>query len=312
MAPSIAAIVCGIVVLAWAADQFVLGAARVALIRGVPSLVVGVVVIGFGTSTPELLVSAAAMLSDEPEIAVGNVVGSNVANLSLLLGLGAVMVPLTVASRTVTREALLVVAAVILFGLAVQGGGISRLEGAALIVAMGVALAIITRSGGDDLLGEEAADLADAPTHRFGAEVLRTIVGLAGTIAGAQVLLYGATRLADEAGLADGFVGVTMVAVGTSLPELITVVQSARRHETDLIVGNLLGSNLFNALAVGGVIGLTAGPPLDDPSLTTTAVAASVVVAVVATVVMWTGHVATRREGIGLVLAYLALIPMLA
>jgi cation:H+ antiporter len=312
MLVSLAAVLMGVVLLAVAADQFVIGAARVALIRNVPSLVVGVVIIGFGTSAPELLVSALAAMGKEPEVAVGNIIGSNIANLSLILGIGALLVPLTVDSRTVRREALLVVAATVAFGVAVQGGGIDRWAGAVLLAAMVAVLLLVIRPSPQDPLATDTVELLEPTEHDMSREIGRTGLGLIGTIGGAQVLLWGALDLADRAGLSAGFVGATLVAVGTSLPELVTVVQSARRSETDLIVGNLLGSNLFNALAAGGVVGLVGGPRLDDPSLTTTAVLAAVTVAVGAAAAMRTGFTVTRREGLALVVGYAILVPLLA
>ncbi len=309
---AVVAVVCGIVVLALAADQFVLGAARVALIRRVPSLVVGIVIVGFGTSAPELLVSAFAAAGGEPEVAIGNIVGSNIANLSLLLGLGALIIPLVVDSRAVKREAPLVVGAVVLSAAAVQGGGISRMEGAGLILAMALALVIVTRRSVADPLAGDTVELVAPAQHRLGSEIFRTLTGLAGTMAAAQLLLWGALEIAREADLSEGFVGVTMVAIGTSLPELVTVIQSARRRETDLIVGNLLGSNLFNALGVGGAVGLIGVPEIDAPSLTTVAAGAAVVAAAIALLAMMTGHTVSRREGLGLIAAYLILVPFLA
>jgi len=309
---AILAVVGGVAILAWAADQFVLGAARVAIVKNVPTLVVGVVIVGFGTSAPEMLVSVLATVGDEPAVAVGNAIGSNIANLSLLLGVGALLVPLVVDSRTVKREALLVIVAVVALGLAVQGDGINRWEGVGLLVGLVLALLVVSRQSPGDVLGDEVAELADTGAHRFSVEVVRTLVGLAGTIGSAQLLLWGALDLADEFGLSGGFVGATLVAIGTSLPELVTVVQSARRRETDLIVGNLLGSNLFNALGVGAIIGIIGGPPLDDTSLTVIAASASVVIAVVAALAMWTGRTVSRLEGAVLVVAYVALIPFLA
>lgn len=306
------AIVVGVAVLAVAADQFVIGAARVALIKNVPSLVVGVVIIGFGTSAPEILVSALAALGDEPDVAVGNIVGSNIANLSLLLGIGAVVVPLAVDSLTVRREALMVVGAVALFGVVVQGGGINRVEGVVLLVAMAAALYLITRTRNADPLGAETEEFADATHHRFGPEVVRTVGGLVLTVAAGRILLWGALDVADRADLSAGFVGATLVSIGTSLPELVTVIQSARRSETDLIVGNLLGSNLFNALAAGGVVGLIGAPRFDDTSLTTIAVIAAVAVAVLATVAMRTQYRVSRVEGALLALAYVVIVPLLA
>lgn len=313
---TLTALVAGVAILAWASDHFVLGAARVALLRNVSTLMVGVVIVGFGTSAPEMLVSVLAVVDGETAVAIGNVVGSNLANLSLLLGIGAILVPLTVESGAVRREAPIVVAATAMFGLAVQGG-IARWEGIGLLVVMAASLAVIARGAGtttrpeDDPIGVDVAELAQAAEHRLAYEVGRLVLGLVGTIASAQLLLWAALRLAVETGLSNGFVGLTLVAVGTSLPELVTVVQSARRSETDLIVGNLLGSNLFNALAVGGVIGVIGAPAVDDRSLTVVATGAAFGVAVIALITMITGHTVNRIEGIGLIMLYLVTIPLL-
>ena len=318
MIVTVLALALGAALLAYSADQFVLGAARVALIRRWSPLVVGVVIIGFGTSTPELLVSAIAAGAGDGEVAVGNIVGSNIANLSLLLGVGAVIVPISVASSTVKREAPITVGAMVALAAALQGG-IQIWEGVLLLVALGAAIWFITKSGSSggpgsaaDPLGAETIELADPSTHSMGREVVRTILGLVGTVAGAQLLLTGALDLADRAGLGEGFVGATLVAIGTSLPELVTVVQSARRRETDLIVGNLLGSNLFNALGVGGLIGLIGATDLDDTGLTVIGAGAAIVISVLALVAMMTKKTVGRAEGIGLVVVYAALVPFLA
>jgi cation:H+ antiporter len=314
MVLTLLAVVVGVALLAYAADQFVLGAARVALIRRLSPIVVGVVIVGFGTSAPELLVSGIAAASGQPEIAVGNVVGSNIANLSLLLGVGAILIPLSVASSTVRREAPIAVAAMVAYALAVQGG-ISLPEGVALLVALGLAIWKVATSGAGiaaDPLGAETEELADASMHSLRTEAVRTLLGLVGTIAGAQLLLWGAVDIADRAGLGEGFVGATLVAAGTSLPELVTVVQSARRKETDLIVGNLLGSNMFNALGVGGVTGLIGAGSIDDPGLTEFGVVAATGVAVLAWVMMRTGRSISRLEGVVLVVLYACLVPFLS
>ncbi len=315
MAVGLLAIAVGVAVLAFASDQFVIGAARVALLRNVPALVVGVVIVGFGTSAPEMLVSALAVIDDQTAVAIGNVVGSNLANLSLLLGVAAILVPLTVESRVVRFEAPIVVGATAVFALAVQNG-VSRLEGVLLLLAMAASLVAITarsralaRVSPGDQLGSEVEGLAGASGHQLSREVVRTLAGLVGTIASAQLLLSGGLRVASETGLSGGFVGVTLVAVGTSLPELVTVIQSARRRETDLIVGNLLGSNLFNALAVGGLIGVLGGPAVEDRSLTLIATVAAVGVAAVALVAMVTRHTVSRPEGVGLIGLYLVSLP---
>lgn len=311
MVLGVGALLLGVAVLAVSADQFVLGAARFALIKRVPSLVVGVVIVGFGTSTPELLVSVLAVVDGESEVALGNIVGSNIANLSLLLGVGAVIVPLAIASTTVRREAPIVVGSMVLFAVLVFDGGLSRIEGGILVVAMVVALAVIMRPTTGDALAADVVELSAPTEHRLGREAVRAALGLIGTVASAQMLLWGALEVATGVGLSAGFVGATIVAIGTSLPELVTVIQSARRRETDLIVGNLLGSNLFNALAVGGVVGLIGVRDVDAQSLLMVGVPAMIAVSVVALVVMMTRHVVSRWEGAILIVAYLALIPLL-
>ncbi len=302
----------GIGLLAVAADQFVLGAARVALIKRVRPLVVGVLIVGFGTSLPELLVSTLAAAGDQAEIAIGNIVGSNLANLSLLLGVGAVMVPLVVDSRTVRQEATLTLGSAIVFAGIVQGGGIAPFEGGLLLALMIGVLYLVTRRSPGDPLGPETVELTEPAAHTLGVESLRTVLGLAGTVGGAQALLWGAIDLAERAGLSSGFVGATIVAVGTSLPELVTVIQSARRGETELIVGNLLGSNLFNSFVVGGVVGLSSAASIDDRGLTVVAPIAAVAVSLAALAAMRTAHTVTRREGVLLILAYAAIVPFLA
>ena len=309
MAIALLSLILGVALLAWASDQFVIGAARIAVIMKVAPIVVGVVVVGFGTSSPELLVSASAASSGQPEIAIGNIVGSNLVNLSLILGIGVLIFPLVVDSQTVKREAPLTAAAMLLFLLFVQGG-ISIPEGLVMLGAMAAALALVMRRTPSDDLGTEAVAFAGTD-HHLGAEIVRTVAGLIGTLAGAQVLLWAAVDLADRANLARGFVGVTLVAFGTSLPEFVTVVQSARRGEGDLILGNLLGSSLFNSLAVGGVVGLVGGAVVDAPALTIRAPLAAVALGVLVWAMMRTGRRLRRTEGAALVVAYIALVPLL-
>ena len=309
---ALGAILAGGLLLTVAADQFVIGAARVALLRRMSPVAVGVLIIGFGTSAPELLVSALAAAGGNPEVAVGNIVGSNLANLTLILGAGALVVPLRVDSSVVRREIPLTLGGILAFALAVQRGGVSVGEAAVLLVAMVGALILVTRRSDGDPLGPEAEELVDVSGHRFPAEAARTLVGLAGTLAGAQALLWGAVDLADRVGLSGGFVGATLVAVGTSLPELVTVIQSARRRETDLVVGNLLGSCLFNALTVGAAVGLLSTVELRSEHLTVGAVGLSTAAAVVAATMMITGHTVTRREGVVLVVGYVVAVPFLA
>lgn len=305
-------LVAGLAVLAWAADQFVVGAARLARRLQVPAVVVGVVVVGFGTSLPEALVSALAAGRGEVAVAVGNIVGSNIANLSLLLGVGALIAPLAVGSGVVRREIPLVIAATAALAVAVQGT-FAAWRGVALFAGMAAILIVVVRSSmrarGDVLGGETDEFLEDGASTA--AEAARTVLGLLGILAASQAVLTGALDIAEELDLAAGFVGVTIVAVGTSLPELVTVIQSARRGESDLVVGNLLGSNLFNSLAVGGMTGMIAAAPVGDVAITTRAVASMGVVTVLAAVLLVTGRRITRLEAVILLVAYAASLVLL-
>lgn len=307
----VAAVVVGVAILAFASDQFVLGAARVASLRNVSPLVVGVVIIGFGTSSPELIVSILAGLDGEQGVAVGNIIGSNLVNLGLILGIGVLILPLGVDSRTVRREAPLALIAMGAFAILVQGG-LGGVEGSGLLLGMVVVIRIVVGRRPGDPLAAETEEFVAAAAHSVGRELTRTLLGLAGTLGSAQLLLWGALDLADRAGLDDGLVGASIVAIGTSLPELVTVVQSARRGEGDLVLGNLLGSNLFNALVVGGFVGLVARGTLDAPGLTGPGAVAMVAQGLVVWVMMRTGRQVTRVEGVVLITSYVVLVPFLA
>lgn len=305
MVTAVLLLVGGLALLAWAADQFVVGAARLSRRLRVPAVVVGIVVVGFGTSLPEALVSALAAARGEVAVGVGNIVGSNIANLSLLLGIGAAITPLAIASSVVRREIPLVIVATAALAVAVQGD-FAAWRGAALLVGMAAIVVMTIRSSlharTDVLAGETDEFLEEGAST--GAEAARAVLGLVGILAASQAVLVGALDIAEAVGLAAGFVGVTIVAVGTSLPELVTVVQSARRGESDLVVGNLLGSNLFNSLAVGGLTGMIASGPVGDVAITTRAVASMVVVTLLAAVLLATGRRITRVEAVVLLVAY--------
>ena len=305
----VSAMLAGLVLLALASDQFVAGCRRLATSFSVPTLLVGVVVIGFGTSLPELLVSVVAAAQGLSDIAMGNVVGSTVANLTLVVGAAAVFAPLLVDKRILTREALVSMAGIALLVVLLQGG-VSRLEGVALIVGMVVGIGwILYASRGDGAQVPSAPD--DGRGRRRLAEGLRTLLGLAGTLAGAQLLVWGATSIADELELNAGFVGLTLVAIGTSLPELFTAIQAARQKATDLILGNVLGSNMFNVLAIAGIAAVI-DPTVLDERITVIAAAAMVVSGALVYLMMRTRAMVQRWEGIVLLVGYAALVPLLA
>lgn len=198
MLVEVALLLMGLALLAIAADALALGAARIALLTRLPALVVGVVIVGFGTSTPEFLVSALAARDGRPEVAIGNVVGSNLANLTLLLGLGAVLVPLTVTSRAVRREAPAVVLAAVLLVLVILDRGVAPVEGLALLALMAITTGMLLRLSRSDPLSAEVTELALATEHRHSIEIVRTGLGLIGTVVGAHLLLSSALDLATR------------------------------------------------------------------------------------------------------------------
>lgn len=304
------AVVVGVAVLAKAADQFVEGAAGIARLLKVSPIVIGAVIIGFGTSAPEMIVSGIAAFQGDDDLGVGNIIGSNIANLSLILGAAAVMIPLRIDSSVLRREAPLATGAAIIFALLVQGG-VSTLEGLALVVVMAIGLYLLMTGGnGDEALLAELDDDGHDETATIGGLSIRTVLGLVGTVGGAWVLVWGATTIAGELGLNDGFVGVTLVAVGTSLPELVTAIIAAKAGHDELIVGNLLGSNLFNSLGVGAVIGLLGDGELVDPSLAGLDTAFMLVVCVGAFLAMFTRRKIDRMEGYLLLAVFVGFIAL--
>jgi len=257
----------GLAILAIAADQFVEGAARIAVVLRVSPVVVGAVIIGFGTSAPEMVVSTIASRNGDLDIGVGNVIGSNVANISLVLAAASLVAVIPASRRTLRREAPLSVGSVVLFAYLIQNG-ITRTEGVILLAALGLALGLILSSGRrSEPHIEVVEELIEPDGTSVWIDVLRTVAGLVVVIGSASLLVHGAETIAGELDLSGGFVGFTLVALGTSAPELVTAVAAARRGETDLLVGNLLGSNLFNSLAVGGVIGIVGPGQLNDVTL---------------------------------------------
>jgi cation:H+ antiporter len=309
----VAALGAGVALLLKAPDLFVVGASRIALALRVSPVAIGAVVIGFGTSAPELLVSALAALEGASDLAVGNILGSNIANVSLVAGLAALVAGgLAVSSATLRREAPIGFLAVLLLAVLLQGG-LGAVEGAVLLAAMAGAILWILRGGAapDDPLAPEAAALCDAEhEHPVPREALRTAVGLVGVLAAAQLIVTGARGLAVDAGLSEAFVGVVIVGVGTSLPEIATSIQAARRGEHELIVGNLFGSNMFNSLGIGGVVALL-GPGELDPSLTGLTAVTAVVVGAAAWLFLGTRRCLTRAEALLLLAAYAAIVPFL-
>jgi len=298
------ALIVGLAVLTVAADQFVAGAVGLAARMNVSTVVVGALVIGFGTSAPEMVVSTIAAFSGEVDLGIGNVVGSNAANLTLVLGVTALIHPVVI-GRGLLRQGVLSCGAVVCFAVLVQGD-VTRAEGAVLAVLLVVALYMVVRMGGH--LAEEEPFGQVGPVIAW----LPLVGGLVGTVGGAWVVVEAAKGVAEYMGWSGGFVGFTMVAVGTSLPELVTAGAAARRRETGLIIGNLMGSNLFNSLAVGASLFLAGPGVVTDIRLQTWGVIMMVAVAVAVLIMMSTSRRVGRIEGVVLLGAYVGVIVFMA
>lgn len=301
----------GLVLLILAADAFVTGAARISLALRISPVVVGAVVIGFGTSAPEILTAVLAAVEGAPALGAGALVGSNIANLAFIAAIAALIAPLHVHSSTLRREAPLATAAVLVFAVVLLIGP-SVIAGVVMIGLIVAATLRIIRgpADSDDALGVDAVEETDQP-HRPMPEALRAALGLVGTVAGAQLVVSGARDIALGVGLSEAFVGLTLVAVGTSLPELASAVQAARRGHTDLVIGNILGSNIFNSLAAGGLLAIVA-PGAIAAEIGYVSIGLMAATALLAFVAITTGGRLSRREAVVLLVFYAAAVPLMA
>jgi cation:H+ antiporter len=291
-------LIAGLAILTVAADRFVLGAARLSTALRISPVIIGAVVIGFGTSAPEFVVTILATLGGSQDLAFGNIVGSNTANVLLVLGAAGLFCPIAISVSTLRREVPLMLAGVFVLGAATINLRVTTVDAAMLLVAGALALGLIVWVA---LRDREAAATLEAEVAEYegdGISIRRSSLiaaaGLVGTLVGAQLVVTGAIGLARTLGITEAVIGLTVVAVGTSLPELVTAVAAARRREPDLVVGNVLGSNLFNSLPVAGVAGA-----LETMQLATDfrrGVLIMVVACTVAAVFLWTGRRLGRRE----------------
>jgi len=257
------AIAVSLAVLVAAGDQFVIGAERLARTLDLRPTVVGALIGGFGTSLPELIVAGVAAGQGSAQIAVGSVVGSIVANVSLALAIAGLVSPVRVDSRTIRREAPISVGAILLLAIVVWRG-LSWRTGLVLVVALVAAVASLLASARSETRSQELAVEVERFVGREGRrhpmkELWRTLTSLVAMLAAATILVRSAQALADRLGLAQGLVGLTIVAIGTSAPLIASSIQAARRGNHDLVVGNVLGGNLFIALAGGAIIAFVHG-----------------------------------------------------
>lgn len=267
---SVAAIVGGFVFLVLGADRFVIGAAAMARNFGVSPLIIGLTIVGFGTSSPEMMVSAIAAWEGNPGLAIGNALGSNITNIALVMGLTALIAPLSVHSDVLRRELPLLLVIMLATAALLLDGELSRLDGAALGTGMLLLIGWIV------LLGVRTR--ADPMASEFDAEIPQSmqtltaffwlVLGLAVLLGSSRILVWGAVNVAAALGVSDEVIGLSIVAVGTSLPELAASIMSALKNEHDIAVGNVIGSNMFNLLGVMAMPGLIA-PGVFAPEIMT-------------------------------------------
>jgi cation:H+ antiporter len=304
---AIAAVLTGLTLLMLASDRLVVSAVRVSQAIGVSAILIGALVVGLGTSLPELLVSVLASIEDRIDVAMANVVGSNIANVTLVLGFAAVVAPVAASRLTLRREGVLMFFALTGLTTVLWDGNVEVWEGGMLLAGMVIAIYFLVRWSMYDAATEAAAaaEIEEMVDRSRGPIVLEIVIGfgaLVVTVVAANFLLEGGLAIGREVGLTDAFLGV-MLGVGTSLPELATAVAAIRRRESDLVVGNVLGSNIFNSLAVAGAAGAAGGGilmDLDQPLLLLMLAAA-----LVAGIFSRTGLRLGRIEGVLLVIGFL-------
>lgn len=311
-------LVAGFVLLYFGAEWLVGGAAGLASSFGIRKLIVGLTVVAYGTSSPELVVGISAGLRDQGGIALGNVVGSNIANLGLVLAVCALIRVPRVDRQIVRREAPMLVATTALVPLVMIDGRVSRLEASGLLaLAVGYSawMIVTSKRGSATEVAQVAADAAEASAHpapRSRRALLGlTLLGLVTLIGGGHLLVTGAIGVASAAGMSDRLIGLTIVAVGTSLPELATSVIAALRGHADIAVGNVVGSNIFNVVLILGASGLagTIDAPIRSLAIELIALGGMTAIAAIA---MATRRAVGRAEAVVLLLGYIAFLIALA
>lgn len=258
MTTAFLAVVFGLALLVWSADRFVEGAAATARHFGMPPLLIGMVIVGFGTSAPEMVVSALAASQGNPGIALGNAYGSNITNIALILGITALISPIAVHSQVLRKELPILTVITALAAWQLWDGEISRIDAFVLLGVFAGLMAWTIWQGMQkkaDAFGSEMEQELKVDAMPIRRAIFWLVVGLVLLIVSSRILVWGAVEIAHGFGVSDLIIGLTIVAVGTSLPELASSVIAARKGEHDIALGNILGSNLFNTLAVVGIAG---------------------------------------------------------
>lgn len=294
-------IIVGIGLLLAGAEFLVRGSVRIALSLGLSPLVVGLTIVAFGTSSPEAAVSIWSSVTGQSGVAVGNVVGSNIFNILAVLGISAAIVPLSVSARVIRREVPLMIGASVVFWLLTLNGILGRIEGFILVALVVLYVTWLIRKGNATSPSTPEPDRQDSIPQRSASMIVWNLliagIGIVMLVAGSNRLVTGAAGIARLAGVSESVIGLTIVAAGTSLPELATSVVAAFRGERDIAVGNVIGSNVFNILFVLGMGALVTkeGLPIPD-SICQLDVPVMLVVALLALPIMFSGSRISRGE----------------
>ncbi|HEA18924.1 hypothetical protein LCGC14_2179460 [marine sediment metagenome] len=253
------AILGGFILLVWSADRFVDGAAATAKYAGMPSLLIGMVIVGFGTSAPEMVVSAMAAVDGNPDLALGNALGSNIVNTGLILGVTALIAPIVVHSKIVRKELPLLLIIGLFFGALLWNGALERFDAVLLLIGFLILIAwsiYSAMSNKGDSLETDTEQALHSHEMTLGKAIFWLIFGLIILVISSRILVWGSVNIAQSLGVSDLVIGLTIVALGTSLPELAASIIAVRKGEHDIAIGNVVGSNMFNILAVVGIAGL--------------------------------------------------------
>ncbi len=298
-------ILAGIVLVLWGADRLTDGAVGIAQRMRIPQLVIGLTIVAMGTSMPEFCVSLVSAIDDKPDLAVGNVVGSNIFNTLLIVGITALVAPITISRMTITKDIpFALVSSALLMILCINDWRITRID-AAVLAALFVVFMVLTVKGAlaSRNNGEESQDTASTQPTKVWKACMWIVIGLACLIFGSDWFVKGATAVAKSFNISDAVIGLTIVACGTSLPELATSVVSARKGDSGIAIGNVLGSNVFNILFILGGCGLIC--PMNITGITNIDLSLLVISIMLLWLFSFTKYTLCRWEGVVLSLTYI-------
>ncbi len=300
--------IAGFIFLWKGADFLVEGASNLALLAKISPIIVGITIVAFGTSLPEVSVSLAASLKGEPGLTIGNVVGSNIANILLVLGIAAIIRPIKVTREIVTRDSLLVAGAGAILLLMALTGSLTKLHGIVMLVAFTGYMVYYIRNA----IRDKDAEIPDVTDIKTGLAIFMVGGGIVCILLGSDILVESAVVIAEWAGISSAVIGLTMVAVGTSLPELATSAVASKKEKSDISIGNVLGSNVFNSLLVLGLASVVVVRAIEIETGMLWDIAFMTLVSLILIPALWTGLEISRREGVFMLVAYVVYIASIA